>query len=116
MSERDPLVTLNQMADFARQAASLAREGSRERLETDWQYRLASERIVELIGEAATRISPELRARHPHVAWREMIGMRNRLIHGYDAVDVAIVWDVLSRHAPALGEELPRITAAERAS
>ena len=68
---------------------------------------------VMILGEASRRVSPEFRARHPQIPWREMIGMRNRLIHGYDGVDYEIVWDVLANHAPMLVRELPAIRAAE---
>jgi uncharacterized protein with HEPN domain len=113
MSRHEPLVTLRQIEDFARQAARLGAEGNRAQLDSDWKYQLAAERAVELMGEAANRLPAELRDRHVGIPWREIIGMRNRLIHGYDGVDYDIVWDVLNTHAPELAERLPGIIAAE---
>jgi len=113
MSRHDPLVTLRKIGEFARQAATLGGDGSRAHLDSDWKYLRAAERSVELIGEAATRLPPELRERHPQIPWREIIAMRNRLIHGYDGVDCDIVWDVLHTHAPRLTESIPAIIAAE---
>jgi uncharacterized protein with HEPN domain len=49
-------------------------------------------RSLEIIGEAAGKISPEFRATHPEIPWREIIGMRHRLIHGYGEVRLDIVW------------------------
>lgn len=59
-------------------------------------------RKLEIIGEAAARVSAGLRDAHPGIPWRAVIGMRNRLIHGYDEVRVDQVWAVLQHHLPPL--------------
>jgi uncharacterized protein with HEPN domain len=56
MSRPDALATLRQIEEIAQKAAKLGESGSRDQLESDWQYQLAAERVIELIGEAATRL------------------------------------------------------------
>jgi uncharacterized protein with HEPN domain len=58
-------------------------------------------RSIEVIGEAAKNLPPSFREAHPEVPWREMAGMRDRLIHAYFSVDWEIVWDVLTHEIPA---------------
>jgi len=74
----------------------------------DTKTRAAVERKFEVIGEACARLrdrSPETFQHIPSA--QEIIGFRNRLIHGYDQVDDAIVWDVISRKLPELLGHLP---------
>ena len=59
-----------------------------------------------IIGEAATRLSDTFRETAVHLPWRQMVGMRNRVVHGYDAVDWNIVWDVATVQGPALQEAI----------
>lgn len=68
----------------------------------DTQVQDAVIRRLEIIGEAAGRISPEFRGAHPEIQWPEIRGMRNQMIHGYDNVDVDIVWDTVERDIPHL--------------
>lgn len=55
-----------------------------------------------LLGEAAKRLTPAFREAHPHIPWREVTGLRDRLIHAYDRVDLEMVWAVLDRRVPEL--------------
>jgi len=59
-------------------------------------------RCIEIIGEAARGISEEFRTEHPEISWKNMIGMRSRLIHNYDEIDLDVVWDVLQHDIPKL--------------
>jgi uncharacterized protein with HEPN domain len=63
-------------------------------------------RLVEIIGEAASRVDAEERGRYKGIPWSQIVGMRNRLIHGYDSVDLDILWEVVSRDLPLLVENL----------
>jgi uncharacterized protein with HEPN domain len=64
---------------------------------------------IAILGEAVTRLSPSLRDRYAQVPWRDIKGMRNHLIHGYDQVPLAEVWEVVKRDVPALIEQLRAI-------
>jgi uncharacterized protein with HEPN domain len=112
MAKRDSLETLRQMREFAREACDLARDGGRDKLDLNLGYRRHAERVAELIGEAATRLPEEIRNGWPEVPWKQIIGMRNWLIHGYDGIDADILWDVLDFRAAELVKQLGRIIEA----
>jgi uncharacterized protein with HEPN domain len=59
-------------------------------------------RLIEILGEAARHISEDFRLRHPEVPWRQIIGMRNRMVHEYFRVIPAKVWDVVEQEIPSL--------------
>jgi len=67
---------------------------SRADLDGDRQLNLALVRLVEIIGEAAKRVGPARREAHPQIPWTQIIGTRDRLIHGYDRVNFDILWRI----------------------
>ncbi|MFH1741277.1 MAG: HepT-like ribonuclease domain-containing protein [bacterium] len=109
MTRDNDLVRLRHMLDHAIEAVDMAEGHSRYDLDDDRQLNLALVRLVEIVGEAAARVGPEMRKRCPAVPWLEIIGMRNRIVHGYDQVDLDILWDVIDLHLPPLIIELKQI-------
>ena len=113
MSNRDDRVSLVDMLIYAKEAVGLMDEaiqlGSRNARITE----LALTRLVEVIGEAANRVSEATRQHHPEIPWRRIIGTRNRLIHGYDVVDLDILWDIVQNDLPSLIGQLESIVGDE---
>lgn len=91
MHERDELCIVH-ILDACGQVSAYAARGSRDRLDTDSMYRDAVVRQLEIIGEAASRLSPEFRLRTPEIPWLDIINMRHRLIRGYSKLDLNLVW------------------------
>lgn len=106
MSPPDDSRRLRHMLDHAREAIGLVAGKRRPDLDADRVLSLALVRLMEIVGEAAARVTPETRSRLSNIPWTGIVGLRNRLIHGYDSVDPDILWTILSRELPALVEEL----------
>ena len=106
MSRHDDTITLRQMLDHIEEAVALAKGRTRTELESARVLFLALLKLVEIVGEAATRISDPMQAAHPEIPWREIIGTRHRLIHGYDAVDYDILWEIATADFPPLARQI----------
>jgi uncharacterized protein with HEPN domain len=106
MSRHDVAASLQDMRDYAEKAVRFCEAKSRDAFEQDELLQLAIVRLIELIGEAASRIVPDVRNRFPMIPWQEIVATRNRLIHGYDRIDLAIVWDTVQDDLPPLIEAL----------
>jgi uncharacterized protein with HEPN domain len=68
---------------------------------------------VEVIGEASTRLGPQFQGEHPEVPWRLITGMRNRLIHGYDQVEMDLLWETATQDLPMLLSAVEAMLQAE---
>jgi uncharacterized protein with HEPN domain len=84
-------------------------------LAPDSMLRLAVERTLEIVGEAARRVSPGFRAAHPEIPWRDIISQRNILAHEYGIVDATRLWDTAREDTRTLIEALDRILPPHQA-
>ncbi len=87
---------LRDMLTFSRRAVNAVAEKDRSDLDSDVVLAAALERFIDVVGEAASKISASTREGTPDIPWPKIIGMRDRLVHGYSAVDHDIVWDIVS--------------------
>ena len=99
---REDEIRLRHMVDAAREAASFAVGRTRGDLDADRQLVLALVKEIEIVGEAAARVSEATRAHLPGIPWDELIGMRNRLVHAYFDVNLSIVWQTVHEDLPKL--------------
>ena len=102
MSEHDDRVRLRHMLDYTREAIDLTLNRSREDLDQDRLLQLGLVRLIEIVGEAAARVTQKTQSQYPHIPWPQITGMRNRLIHGYDSVDYDILWQTIQSDLPEL--------------
>jgi len=79
------------MLEHAREAVDMIEGKDRADLQRQRMLELSLIRLIEVIGEAAARVSPEGQVKYPSVPWPQVVGMRNRLIHGYDRVDLDVL-------------------------
>jgi uncharacterized protein with HEPN domain len=91
--------------DAADEIAAIIELG-RDAWDKDRIRQLAVERLLEIIGEAATSLSEDFRARHPAIPWRDIIGLRVVLAHHYHRVDPGQVWAIAANEVPALAQDI----------
>lgn len=98
----DDTVRLRHMIDAAETAGQFMAGRERAALDADRMLLFAVVRAIEVVGEAATKVTDQTRAASPQIPWAAVVGMRNRLIHGYFNVNTELVWQTVSRELPAL--------------
>lgn len=99
----------------ARKVLQFTRGVNWEQFERDELVQNAVMRQIQIIGEAARRISPEYQSDHPEVPWRDIVGMRNRLVHEYFRILPGRVWNVVEKQIPDLVQMLEPLVPPEDA-
>jgi uncharacterized protein with HEPN domain len=109
MSQPDDAARVQHMLQAAQKAIRLAEGRTRADLDADMMLGLSLWKLLEIIGEAAGRVSSGVRAANPHIPWQLAADTRNRLTHGYDKVDYAVIWSTVSNDLPPLVSSLEAV-------
>jgi uncharacterized protein with HEPN domain len=94
------------MLEGARRAGDFTRGVTFEGYLENRMLQLAVERSIEIIGEAANRVSPGFQEAHPEIPWRKIVAQRNVLVHEYGDIEPALLWTLVQEHLPRLVEQL----------
>lgn len=107
--KKDDSVYAGHMLDTARKALAFASGKTRDDYDHDETLRIALTHLLQVIGEAAGRVSPEFRSAHSDIPWAGIVGMRHRIVHDYLWVDENIVWDTVNNRLVPLIAALENI-------
>ena len=97
----------------ARESMKLAAPLTFPKFKDDRLHQLAILKSVEIIGEAASKISEETKAKHPDIPWTEIIGMRIRLVHVYFSIQLDVLWQTVQEDLPKLIAQLEPLVPPE---
>ena len=113
---KDDLTKLRHMLDSTKEAISFSSNRTRADLVYDRMLTLSLVKSIEIIGEAAVRTSTDLQVQYPNIPWKNIIGMRNRLIHAYFDINLDVLWNTIIQDLPPLLIELEKVIEQESQS
>jgi uncharacterized protein with HEPN domain len=103
---KDDLIYTGHMLDAAQKVVIRVQKKSRPEYDSDEDLQIVLAFLIQTIGEAASRVSIEFRDAHSQIPWKQIVGMRNKIVHDYMNIDADIVWEVARRNVPALIAQL----------
>ena len=109
MSKSDDQVGLVAMGVYASKAIFMLGKTEKEELDLNEMMQFALMKLEEIVGEAANRVSKQSQAKHPEIPWSEVIGMRNRLVHDFEAVDLSTLRETIIDDLPPILRKLRTI-------
>ena len=106
---RDETVYLRHMRDAARKIQEGVAAHSRETFDADFYFRMGIAHLIQIVGEAARCVPEDIRSTLPEIPWKQVTGMRHRIVHDYINIDFNVVWDTATIDIPEL---ITALTAA----
>jgi uncharacterized protein with HEPN domain len=110
---RDDFIRVRHMLDAAKEAISFVDNKTRDDLENNRMLALSIVKSIEIVGEAASKVTKGSREEHPEIPWTDIVAMRNRLIHAYFDIDLDRVWDTVTDDLPSLTALLEDVVRSE---
>jgi uncharacterized protein with HEPN domain len=107
--KRDDSVYLNHILDSISQLEEYTKGLTKEEFLSTRLVQDGTIRQIEIVGEAIKNVSENLKEMYPDIPWKEIAGMRDKLIHNYFGVDIDAVWDAVKKDIPTLKEEILKI-------
>ena len=102
-------IYVQDMIKFTKEVLCFTRGLDQRAFVDDLRTYRATVKTIEMIGEAAAKMPASVRLSHPHIAWGDIIGTRNRVTHFYSGIDDDIIWDIIQTDIPTLIPQLGRL-------
>jgi uncharacterized protein with HEPN domain len=102
MTKHSDIGPLVDMGDYCKRVIEKTVRVSRADFDADENLQLAVTHLVQIIGEAASRVTEETCATHPEIDWPNIVGMRNRIVHDYGGIAIDRIWDIATVDVPHL--------------
>lgn len=113
MPKRDPELLLQDMLNAARKISRYTQSLSQQQFLASDITVDAVVRNLEIIGEAARQLPEAYTGQHPHIPWRQLAGLRNRIVHDYSGLDEEMIWHIIHADLPHLATQLSHLTDAK---
>jgi uncharacterized protein with HEPN domain len=114
--ERDQILYLEDIVLSMKRIAEYISGLDFQHFKQDYKTVDAVIRNFEVIGEASKNVSEEIKLKYPHVPWKEMYRLRNRISHEYFGIDYEIIWNIVTKHLPVNLEDLTKIVEIEQSN
>ena|SRR5437764_2606490 len=113
MSKRSDLVPLGDMYDAALETRDLVRDVSKDVFLASRTLQLSIVHLLQIIGEAARRVSVEIKTTHADIPWQDIMGMRHKIVHDYTRIDLNEVWRTATEDVPTLIDALSKFMPSD---